>query len=585
MIATKRDHMFRSYRFAFGCSAFCFCAALCAQDPAFDWAIQFGSTGNELIRAMDTDANGNIYAVGEFSGTVDFDPGPGVLELTSPNTGGFIVKLDPTGTLVWARSLNASVNTFAINDINVDSAGHAWIIGFFGGTMDIDPGAPVVNITSAGGADVFFVRLDPNGTRMRYGRGGGPEDDIGNSIVTDDQGNAFMTGRVRQSAVFVSNTNSTSDVVSGFNEPDAFVLKLPPVGDFEWYDNLGGFLWDEGTAITLDDQGNVIVSGILSGPSDFGQSNPNILQGDGTKDIFVCKLSNSGVISWVNAVGADQDDVAHDVDVDAQGDIYTTGTFYSMVDFDPGAGVSTLDADGGRRTFIQKLTATGNFSWATTLESVSNNWGSGICVSPSGDVVSAGYFQATTDMDPGPGVVNLISSGGGLDCYVQVLDASGNYQWAGAIGAAGIDDGRAVTIDPSGAMYVGGLFQQTVDMDPGTGVANLTSNGNRDAFLVKLDPGINTAVTEPGNHQDLRIWPNPSQGAFQVQLSDRSSLGQVQVTVFDVLGQAVIAPMRTAPSGSGLLTVAPEATLTPGLYTVHVQSGRERWNGRLVVEY
>lgn len=563
----------------------CTAATLVAQIPQFEWAIQFGGSSNELIRAMDTDAEGNIYAVGEYSGTVDFDPGPGTFELTTPNLGGFILKLDPDGAFIWARSLNASVNTFAINDISVDPSGNAWVIGTFGGTMDVNPGPGVLTITSAGLADVFFLRLDPDGVLLRSGRGGGPEDDTGNGIVTDDQGNAYMTGRVRQNAVFQSNTNTASDVVSGFNEPDAFVLKLPPSGDFEWYENLGGFFWDEGNAIALDDQENVIVTGVLSGPSDFGQSNPNILPGDGTKDIFVCKLSNSGVVMWVHSVGPGQEDIARDIAIDAQGDIYTTGTFHSTIDFDPGAGVSMLDADDGRRTFIQKLTSMGNFSWATTLESTNNNWGSSISVGPSGAVVSTGYFQATTDMDPGPGVANLISSGDGLDCFIQVLDGNGNYQWAGAIGAAGIDDGRAVTIDPTGAIHVGGLFQQTVDMDPGTGVYNLISAGNRDAFLLKLYPGINVSIAEEVTGPDMRLWPNPCDGeSFQIKLPDASSSGVRWVTVRDVLGRMVSGPFQTLPSMDGLLSVELEQVLPTGIYTVAVEADGVLLEGQLVVQ-
>ncbi|MCB0793978.1 MAG: T9SS type A sorting domain-containing protein [Flavobacteriales bacterium] len=556
---------------------------LCAQAPTFSWARTIGSTGNDVIKALDTDANGNIYALGDFSGTVDFDPGPGVFEMTAVNASSFVLKLDPNGDFLWARAFSASVNSFSANDISVDPAGHAWIIGTFAGTMDIDPGTPVVNITSDGGTDVFFVRLDPNGTRMRYGRGGGPNDDTGNSIVADDQGNAYMTGRVWQGAVFESAPHSTSDVVSGFNAPDVFVLKLPPTGDFEWYDNLGGFFWDEGNAITLDAQGNVLVAGTLSGPSDFGQGNPNILPGDGTKDIFVCKLSNSGVITWVRSVVPGQEDIAYDIATDALGDVYTTGTFYSIVDFDPGPGVNALDTQGPRLSFIQKLDAAGDFVWAGMLNSTNNNSSWGVHIDAEGEVWCTGTFQATTDFDLGPGTANLISNGGGQDGFLQHLDANGNYLWAGAVSGSGIDQGLAVTTSVSGALLLGGFFQDTADLDPGTGVSNATSAGTRDGFLVELDADINTEVHAVGSDAPLRLWPNPSQGTFHIDLHGITSTAPFQVSLVDALGKRVPAPTR-ALFTSGFVTVVLDEEVAPGVYAVQILAGTDQWVERLVVE-
>ncbi len=578
--------MFRSFQRVLLLQLFtiCIAATLNAQLPVLDWAIQFGGSNNELIRALDTDANGNIYAVGEFVGTVDFDPGPGTYELTSPNTGGFIVKLDPEGTLVWARSLNGSVNTFAVNDISVDPAGNTWVIGTFAGTMDINPGPGIVTITSSGGSDVFFLRLDPDGNLIRQGRGGGSEDDTGNSIVADQLGNAYMTGRVRQGAVFQSGPNSAGDLVTGFNEPDVFILKLPPTGDFAWYHNVGGFFWDEGNAIALDPEGNVLVTGAMSGPSDFGQSNPLILPGDGSKDIFVYKLSNDGAIIWATAVGPGQEDIARDIAIDAQGDIYTTGTFNGTVDFDPGSEVTSLDAQGGRRAFVQKLTSTGAFAWASMLPSANNNWSSGIHISPSGNVLSTGYFQQTTDFDPGSGTANLPFPSVSPEGHLQQLDANGNYLWAGPFGGAGWDHALAVTTDATGAIFMGGFFEQTADLDPGTGVANFTTTGLRDAFLVKLSAGINTSIAGTPGRGGIRLWPNPSEGNFRIELHGPVRKGTVQVTVFNMLGQREAGPIVFTPNDAGILTIQLERNLVPGIHLVQMEVDGQRWSEQLVVK-
>ena len=56
-------------------------------------------------QAVATDSQGNVYSTGYFTGTVDFDPGPGTVLLSS--FGGsedvFVTKVDPAGNLVWAK--------------------------------------------------------------------------------------------------------------------------------------------------------------------------------------------------------------------------------------------------------------------------------------------------------------------------------------------------------------------------------------------------------------------------------------------------------------------------------------------------
>ncbi|MBK7856551.1 MAG: SBBP repeat-containing protein [Bacteroidetes bacterium] len=61
----------------------------------FQWAKRMGAvSGQNSGNAITTDAAGNSYTTGVFSGTVDFDPGAGVFNLTSTNRAAFICKLN-----------------------------------------------------------------------------------------------------------------------------------------------------------------------------------------------------------------------------------------------------------------------------------------------------------------------------------------------------------------------------------------------------------------------------------------------------------------------------------------------------------
>lgn len=75
----------------------------------FDFVKQFGSSGSDWGTCTTTDDSGNIYTTGFFSGTVDFDPGVGVQNLTSSgNSDIFISKMNSVGQFIWAKKMGGS---------------------------------------------------------------------------------------------------------------------------------------------------------------------------------------------------------------------------------------------------------------------------------------------------------------------------------------------------------------------------------------------------------------------------------------------------------------------------------------------
>ncbi|MBT8328004.1 MAG: SBBP repeat-containing protein, partial [Bacteroidia bacterium] len=65
------------------------------------------------------------------------------------------------------------------------------------------------------------------------------------------------------------------------------------------------------------------------------------------------------------------------------------------------------------------------------------------------------------------------------------------YQWTKQMGSTQYDYGYSVTTDNPGNVLSTGYYQGTVDFDPGSGTSSLTSNGNYDIFIQKLDTGGN----------------------------------------------------------------------------------------------
>jgi hypothetical protein len=190
---------------------------------------------------------------------------------------------------------------------------------------------------------------------------------------------------------------------------------------------------------------------------------------------------------WAKQMGSTTQEIGYDVAVDASGNVYTTGYFSGIADFNPGAGVYNLTSNGDFDIFVSKLDASGNFVWAKQMGSTSYDVGQSITTDSNGDVYVTGYFKGTVDFDPNVGVYNLTSLSGGEDIFICKLSAAGNLIWAKQMGGSNPDYANAIAVDDSGNVYTTGDFWGTADFDPGTGTCNFTSAGLYDMFVSKLD--------------------------------------------------------------------------------------------------
>jgi hypothetical protein len=148
--------------------------------------------------------------------------------------------------------------------------------------------------------------------------------------------------------------------------------------------------------------------------------------------------------------------------------------------------VFNLISAGWADIFVSKLDGAGNFVWAKRLGGTSYDYSSSLAVDGAGNVYITGDFQGTADFDPGAGVFNLTSAGWN-DIFVSKFNGSGNFFWAKQFGGIDQDGSSSLAVDGLGNVYTTGSFNGTADFDPGPGVFNLTSAGNTDIFVNKLD--------------------------------------------------------------------------------------------------
>ncbi len=116
-----------------------------------------------LGNGVTIDGSGNIYTTGDFQGTVDFDPGPGVDEHTANGWFDiFLSKFNSSGDFQWARTLGGS-DWESVYGIAIDGSSNAYITGEFTGTVDFNPGSVIDEHTSNGSYDIFLIKIPPDG--------------------------------------------------------------------------------------------------------------------------------------------------------------------------------------------------------------------------------------------------------------------------------------------------------------------------------------------------------------------------------------------------------------------------------------
>jgi hypothetical protein len=530
-----------------------------------DWINSIGGDVSDDVRAVKIESNGNLILAGHFEGTVDFDSGPGINNLTSTDIRSyFILKTDSDGNFIWVKSISQA----QIEDLNIDPMGNVYITGEFSSTIDFDPGSGIYNLTSNGYYDVFVLKLDANGDFIWAKNIGGESHDVGQCIAVDSQGNIHVSGFFGNTVDFNPGTE-IYDLTSNGHQ-DIYVLKLDAQGDFLWAKAMGspGVGLDMGLSVYVDNLGNVYTTGPFTQTVDFDPSeNTYVLTSEGYEDVFIQKLNSDGDFLWARRIGGSSYDRSSTILSDGEGNVYIKGYYNHTVDFDPGTNTYFLNSDESGKSFILKLDSEGNFDWAMSTYAVIR----ALTFDISNDIYFTGYFQDTVDFNPGPQVYNLISNGD-LDGFVQKLTPNGDFIWAKNIGGVSYDYANGIALDNSGNIFVSGVYVETSDFNTGDDITH-TSNGGWDIYYLKF---VNTALgIQDLQYANILIYPNPSNGMVNIDLG---TLTDATVRVFNINGKLLYQKEHINASIHQF-----ELNKSKGLYLIEISTKEKRLHYKLLM--
>ncbi len=585
-------------RFAYSRASLVLLAALLLTPAAFAQAVnpvtQIGGAGFDNGRELATDASGNLFAAGVFEGTVDFDPGSGVVNRTAASSGGdaFLVSYTPAGVLRFANNFGGQ-GSVDVNDIDVDAAGNVYIAGSFNAFITLNPADPNQELDAVRVRDGFVASYTPAGA-LRFGFNIGTADfDQAISIAVTASGGFFVTGIIEGTADFDPGAGVAELTSSG---GQYYAASYDASGNYRSAFLLASFV--SATSIAVDPSGNVFIGGVFQGTVDFdpGDGIAGATSVGGNADGFLASYASDLTFRRVSTFGNSEFSggslTPQFLATDGSGNLYVTGLLGGEIDFDPGSGETLIDNDNTTgNVFVASYDASGALRSAFLVEGRGNAAVLGIDVDASGGTSIAGFFLGgTLDFDPSGGEATRGDNTTNNFGFVASYTASGGYRFVNVFtNSVGSDVASA----PSGAIYTSGLFTTIADFDQSDAELLRSSvNGSADVYIVGLNAdgslltGNPTAIpsaAELNASLRLSVAPNPATHSAAASVeTDRAQ--DVRVAVYDALGRqvAVLFDGMLMPGQSQTLTVDASA-LPAGLYMVRLTGETIRQTRTLVV--
>nr|WP_293165585.1 Ig-like domain-containing protein [Okeania sp. SIO2C9] len=384
----------------------------------FLFAQNIGGSNEDRGYGIATDNNGNVWATGYFSGSIDIDS-DGNNDLTNGNEDSYVAKFDSNGNFQFAKKIDAARPYDGLG-IATDSNGNAWATGNFHGSIDIDSDGNN-DLTSNGLIDSYVAKFDSNGN-FQFGKniGARTNNDYGSGIATDSNGNVWTTGYFHDD-IDIDGDGDNDLTSNGYF--DSYVAKFDSNGNFLFIKHIGGSGGDFGRGITTDTDGNAWATGEFSGNIDIDGDGNNDLSNNGVSDSYVAKFDSNGNLLFAQNIGGSNSNSGNGIATDSNGNVWITGEFQGSMDID-GDGNNDLTSNSSYDSYVAKLDSNGNFLFAQNIGGSSSDIGNGIATDSNGNVWATGYFSGSIDTNSDGN--NDLASNGNTDSYVVKFSSNVN---------------------------------------------------------------------------------------------------------------------------------------------------------------
>lgn len=580
-----------------------------------NWIRTAGGTSGDYAWGVACD-NTYLYTAGEVEGvneTIFFPGSPITLTCVASNDV-FVAKYDLAGNLIWAESAGGYEYEKALG-VTYDQLGNVYICGLYQGTITFG-GNTSINCTTVGENDIFVAKYDKDGTFLWVKHAGGPGRDEAKSIKCDAAGNIYICGLYSDNCVFGSQTLNTYNNTGFF---DSFIAKYSPNGTLIWVKTAGGNYDDVAWSLTLDNAGEIYITGEFNDNVLFDAIN---LVTTGDANVFVTCYDSMGVVQWAKGGGGSLTDRARGISCDGT-NLYITGQFGGTATF----GSKTVSAADSSDIFMAKINNVGTFIWAKSVGGVADSTelqgyesGIAICAEASGNVYATGCI-----LDGGVFGTTTYDEYGRTDVFVAKITQGPDVIAPTAISYSPTDNSINVPVSSNlvitfneavkkgtGNIVIkeSGIVTQTIAVSS----TNVTVSGNivtinstdftlgasvnvQIAAGVLKDMannnyiGISNAtgwnftvestvisVAEISADKTIKLYPNPGNGIFTLDISQVEDK-KIEIIIFNCLGEIID---RRINNNSSTVNIDLSA-MQSGIYFITINGEHTEFNQKIII--
>jgi len=413
----------------------------------FEWLIAIGKNNDDQGTKISIDSEGDIIAVGDFSGTIYMGEVNNVasqdVSLSSSGHGVFIGKYNSGGVLQWARAityggapsignyarsvitdkndniyvvydnnqgnymrmrkydrdgnllltatlLSVPTNSFHyIGDIKVDQYENLYICGSFKGDLRLNSGTnSILNSVQEVG---YIMKFDASYNLIWAKQ-------LGNNYYSRSyELSVLKDGDIYVAGIFDTELDLGNSTLTSTSNSDMFL------GKFSGSD--GTCIWSESFAdnstttfsevsITMDKKEHILLTGGFQGT--INMEGNKLSSFPGSTDIFVLKILSTGKLIWMKMCGGASGDTAYDIESDSEENVYITGSYTSPAYFSP----EVINSRGGSDIFLTKFNKDGTLVDIVTAGGSNNDRGADLVMDKDENLYITGYFQGEGEFSP-----------------------------------------------------------------------------------------------------------------------------------------------------------------------------------------
>jgi len=446
--------------------------------PVLTWGTYIGGNSNDQGRSVAADVWKNLYVTGETASGSAIATSGAFQTTLNGSLDAYLAKFDFSGAVQWITYFGGSGNEKG-QGLSVSPEGNVYLIGETSSNSGIATSG--VHQTSYGGGsmDALFLKFGPSGDRIWATYYGGSGTDFGYGVCIGKTGNLYLAGNgTSTSGIATSGTHQTSRS-TGY---DLFLARFDTTGSRQWGTYMGGNGVDLLHDLTLDVNGNPIITGETSSTTNMASSGAFQTSNSGAYDGVVAKFTPSGSRSWSTYYGGSNYDVCYGATADSFGNIYFTGETQST------SGISSSGSyqenHGGMiDAFLVKFDSSGSRTWGTYYGGMDEDYGYGIAIDEWQNIHFTGWSMSDADVaTPGAWQDSLLAH----DITVAKFSNSGSLLWGTYYGGNNQEHGYDLVYISPADVFITGRVTSTNNMSTSGAYQTSHGGGGNDSYLSRF---------------------------------------------------------------------------------------------------